>query len=108
LYLNGKGVRKDIKTGIDLMLSSADSGNDSAKAVLSYYYCLGIGVKTDYKIARELFDSCKNEKLEMGAKNLLEEVKQILGSLDKYKPSIESVLSRIDLRTTKMFLDILK
>lgn len=108
LYLNGKGVRKDIKTGIDLMLSSADSGNDSAKAVLSYYYCLGIGVKTDYKIVRELFDSCKDEKLEMGAKNLLEEVKQILGSLDKYKPLIESVLSRIDLRTTKMFLDILK
>ena len=108
LYLDGEGVKKDVKAGIDLMLSSADSGNISAKAVLSYYYCHGVGVKTDYKIARELFESCRDKKLEIGAKILLEEVKKILESLDKYKPSIESVLSKIDIKTTKMFLDILK
>ena len=108
LYLDGEGVKKDIKTAVDLMLSSADSGNASAKAVLSYCYCYGIGVKTDYKISRELLEASRDKKLETGAKNMLEDVKQILDPVDKYKPSIESVLSKKYKSSTKTVLDMLK
>lgn len=57
LYINGKGIEKDIKQGFMLLNESDASGWPNSKLYLGYCYLYGIGTNRDTKQARKYFQT---------------------------------------------------
>jgi TPR repeat protein len=56
LLMNGRGVEKDQKTGIELLLKGIALGDVESSVTLSTYYQSGTGVEKDEKVAFDLCD----------------------------------------------------
>lgn len=57
LYINGRGIEKDIKQGFMLLNESDASGWPNSKLYLGYCYLYGIGTNRDTKQARQYFQT---------------------------------------------------
>lgn len=57
LYINGRGIEKDLKQGIMLLYESDASGWPNSKLYLGYCYLYGIGTNRDTKQARQYFQT---------------------------------------------------
>ena len=70
LYLDGKGVEKDIETAISMLKQAAEAGSARGQTTLGWCYYNGEGVVQDYGKAVELYKKAAEQGYAMAQNNL--------------------------------------